>query len=567
MVNKQEISDLLERKYQQTLTNAPRELLLETKQFIDFLLNDEPFAEYCEQLSKQLTEKISEVKHKFENEKQKAIEIKNLLLTQYPVLDDSEKEFDPNNNIDHLFYYQLSFKKFNYIVSQAVKVTMYDLKHTYTRDDESQPGKLIKILTVKMNDYTIRDSNLTVLRDVDEEFTFKLNDLESEHIHTHKDWFHYCQINPAMSLYRIYRIVLKINPKPEDQTEFRAMSWQQKLEHAFTLLPEHWAYGWVKEIIENGEDIDNEKIKRECEFLRKDLNRVYGEIRKLIIKSNINHNSIQVGKAAIMSQELKIDFAIITALPIERKAVCKVFGLSDSERVRKGSRVYWRGRLFLKDGSFYELVVAQSSDMANIDMALLTSDTLRDWNPGSALLVGIAASVHEKAKLGDLVVGKAIYYYERGKQTANGLEPERHVLVPDSTLWNNVTTLPEWKPKLNISRPDGSTDIPQIHEAVIACGEKVIAEAAIRDEIASNDRKIRALEMEGFGFSRAIWQSFERVRSLVFRGICDFANESKGDEWHEYAAEVAAGFARHFLLDRPIVPLNTNQTDGNNHHP
>ena len=65
-----------------------------------------------------------------------------------------------------------------------------------------------------------------------------------------------------------------------------------------------------------------------------------------------------------------IDFAIITAIQVEREAVCKVFGLS--ERVSKGSRVYWRGKIPLKNNKEYEIVVAQSPDMANVAAALLT---------------------------------------------------------------------------------------------------------------------------------------------------------------------------------------------------
>lgn len=63
--------------------------------------------------------------------------------------------------------------------------------------------------------------------------------------------------------------------------------------------------------------------------------------------------------------------------------------------------------------------------------------------------------------------------------------------------------------------------------------------------------------MEGYGVSKAAWQSFERVRHLVIRSICDLADSSKNNEWHPYAAAVAAGYAKHFLLDRPLDPKST----------
>lgn len=253
---------------------------------------------------------------------------------------------------------------------------------------------------------------------------------------------------------------------------------------------------------------------------------------------------------------LAIDFAIITAIEVERRAVCAAFGFGDDHRVKKESRVYWKGQIPLTGGGVYELVVAQAPDMANIDAALLTADALRHWKPGAALLVGIAASTDDKVHLGDVVSGSDVYYYERSKVSSSGTKPEPKMVPADATLWSNVTTVPAWTPKLSVDRPDNSKRRPGVHYGVIASGEKVIADAAVRDGVASGHRKILAIEMEGYGFSRAVWQSFDRVRHLVIRGICDDATSAKSDLWHRYAAVAVADFAKHFLLDRPLDPRN-----------
>ncbi len=70
--------------------------------------------------------------------------------------------------------------------------------------------------------------------------------------------------------------------------------------------------------------------------------------------------------------------------------------------------------------------------------------------------------------------------------------------------------------------------------------------------ITAANRKIMAIEMEGYGVIAAAWQSFEQVRCLVIRALCDYADSSKNDQWHAYAAAVAAGFTKHFLLDEPL---------------
>ncbi|MGK7913261.1 MAG: SIR2 family protein [Synechococcus sp.] len=262
----------------------------------------------------------------------------------------------------------------------------------------------------------------------------------------------------------------------------------------------------------------------------------------------------------------KIDFAIVTAIDIERDAVCKEFEMGDSERVPEGPRTYWRKALEIGKGEFYEIVVCQAADMGGVDSALLVADTIHHWDPRAILLVGIAAGVDkDEQKFGDLVIGRTIYYYERNKLTAENRYPEPVMYPADATLLDrarNVSHLDRernvthWPPPPDLPRPDGTQTFPQIHCGVIASGEKVIADSAIRDEIAEGNRKILAIEMEGYGSSAGAWQSFKRKRYLTIKSICDFADAEKNDEWHDYAAKIAASFTKHFLRDRPLDPRN-----------
>jgi nucleoside phosphorylase/CheY-like chemotaxis protein len=301
-------------------------------------------------------------------------------------------------------------------------------------------------------------------------------------------------------------------------------------------------------------DFDDDKFIAKIQEILQNNSTNSADERPLSLNETIPDKSEQ---ESFQPSEHLIDFAIITAIELERKAVCKAFGLTDNNRVFKESRVYWRGRLNLKDGESYEIVVAQSPDMANVDAALLTSDTIHHWHPESLLMVGIAGAASEEEKLGDLILGSSVYYYERGKVKPDGNKPEPHMYPSDATLWSRVTSR-KWTGRIPVKRPDGTKERPKIYQGVIASGEKVIADAAVRDEIAAGHRKIKAIEMEGYGFSKAAWQSFDRVRHLVIRAICDRADSSKSDEWHPYAAAVAAEFTKHFLSDRPLEPRNSS---------
>ena len=157
-------------------------------------------------------------------------------------------------------------------------------------------------------------------------------------------------------------------------------------------------------------------------------------------------------------------------------------------------------------------------------------------------------------KLGDVVVGKSVWYYEHGKVTPTGIKPQPEVMQADSGFLQHFTGMNGWNGKVGVKRPDDSESKPKVHQGVIASGEKVIADAAARDEIASGHRKIIAIAMEEYGFSRAIWQSTERVQHLVVRGICDDGSVAKDDRWQRYAAAAAAAYSKHFLLDGPLSP-------------
>lgn len=258
------------------------------------------------------------------------------------------------------------------------------------------------------------------------------------------------------------------------------------------------------------------------------------------------------GFLPIGAEHQMYDFAILTVIEVERRAVCDAFGLKARVKMDDG-RFYWPGDISLPNGQVYRIVVAQPLGAGSVDTAVLMVDVIRNWNPKAALLVGIAASADpDHAKLGDIVVGKSVWYYEHGKPMPDGVRPQPEMIPADAGLLKHWVGLADWDFDVPVARPDGAAAKPKLIEGVIASGEKVIADAVARDLIASGHRKIFAIEMEGYGFSRAAWQSFKNVRHLVIRGICDDGSSAKDDKWHDYAASAVAAFARHFIFDRPL---------------
>ena len=257
----------------------------------------------------------------------------------------------------------------------------------------------------------------------------------------------------------------------------------------------------------------------------------------------------------------RADFAVVCALEVEREAVCRAFRLKDRDRELRGQRRYWRGQLRVGNRTF-GVVVAQLPEMANVHAATQTSVVLQHWKPQAVLLVGIAAAALESQRLGDVVVGRSVFYYELNKVSPDGRLPQPDMIHADRTLYSAAVTARKWPGIVRVPRPDGSGICPERLFGDIASGEKVIGDPRFRDEVTSPDRKIRAIEMEGYGFSVAALEAEQNIRHLVIRGLCDYANQTKSDEWHAYASASAAAYARHLLRDWPFEPLTEGDESG-----
>ncbi|KAF3934704.1 hypothetical protein ABW20_dc0105650 [Dactylellina cionopaga] len=83
----------------------------------------------------------------------------------------------------------------------------------------------------------------------------------------------------------------------------------------------------------------------------------------------------------------------------------------------------------------------------------------------------------------------------------------------------------------------------KIHYGLIASGNRDIKDAVLRDQINKNlDGNVLCIETEAAGL-------LDDFPCIIIRGICDYADSHKDSykNWQEYAAAVAAGFAKELL--------------------
>ncbi|KAG8420576.1 hypothetical protein J3459_010938 [Metarhizium acridum] len=220
------------------------------------------------------------------------------------------------------------------------------------------------------------------------------------------------------------------------------------------------------------------------------------------------------------------------------------------------------------------------------------------------LMVGVRGGAPGMAdiRLGDVVVGTRVMQYDLGKTVGEGqfegtatwriphqslgtavsilrskheLEPSRipHILgeklerQPDflrprlrdrlfSATYNHQVptgSCDECDPSKLVPRSTRISGDPVIHYGGIASANQVMKSGAVRDNVARR-LDVKCFEMETSGL-------MDTFSCLPIRGISDYSDSHKSDEWQRYAAAVAAAYARELIEALPKTHAQTQAVD------
>ncbi|MGB0384401.1 MAG: 5'-methylthioadenosine/S-adenosylhomocysteine nucleosidase [Ardenticatenaceae bacterium] len=296
-------------------------------------------------------------------------------------------------------------------------------------------------------------------------------------------------------------------------------------------------------------------------------------------------------------ERAKPTIGIITALPKEYIAVKAML---DNQKMcvvpgKGAGRRYLLGEVPSVYGRKHSVVLSLADMGNNIasNRATLLLEHFSHIN--SIIMVGIAGGIphpekaEEHVRLGDVVVSnqKGVIQYDFDKEISSKEIIHRHSPRPPSaTLLEGVKFLKIGEMEGNrpwlefitqllaqrgITRPSEESDIlvdstdpettiphpkdpkrvkgePRVFIAPIASANKLLKNPIKRDELRGKFGA-KAVEMEGSGIADATWN--HGVGYLVVRGICDYCDSKKGDDWQEYAAIIAAAYTRALLESMP----------------
>lgn len=332
---------------------------------------------------------------------------------------------------------------------------------------------------------------------------------------------------------------------------------------------------------------------------------------KITIGGHVYYEEREVSKLSNdfiyeVEQDPLVRIGIITVLDEEYNAMKSMMSNIRTGIFRgtgAGNR-FLLGNIQAVGGEEHTVVLARTIGDGNNRAAIRAERLLRRYpNLDVIFMVGIAGGTpltpdnpgftnrecikEEHVRLGDIVVGDSIIQYDYTKEKINeitlkgkNIPPSAEVLEVAKELfsemelekeanlpWNHYiddtvdNILPEY------ARPNSKTDVlydlsgqkidhpiddsrnseyPRVFMGKIASANIVLKNPEKRNQL-KIEHKVLAVEMETSGIADSTWEASKSY--FAIRGICDYCDEKKNNEWHQYAALAAASFTR-ALIER-----------------
>jgi nucleoside phosphorylase len=262
-----------------------------------------------------------------------------------------------------------------------------------------------------------------------------------------------------------------------------------------------------------------------------------------------------------------VTVGLVTALPIECAAARRIIDHVSDFRAVGDLNHYCVGTVPSRDPHLpHRVVVALQAGDGTRNAAALCTDMARSFpNLRVFLVSGIAAGVpvtvgRPGVRLGDLVVataGVVDYAHIRAVDGASTLRKQvdglsMRLLRADRELQiAEAQGIEPWRASLarlqrdnrRFVRPDDGRSV--VHRGAIGSADVLLRDALMRDELAIR-HGLCGFEMEASGV--AVGADLHERHWFIVRGISDHAdNATKNDDWHGYAAAVAAAYSRSLL--------------------
>lgn len=261
-------------------------------------------------------------------------------------------------------------------------------------------------------------------------------------------------------------------------------------------------------------------------------------------------------KESIESKDL-FDIAIVCALETpELKEVLNLDVEWKKLSFENDPLVYHSGEINSLNGNSYKVIACSINRMGMQASASVSTKIIEKFSPKYLFMTGICAGVKDRdLNFGDIVISENITDYGSGKmvETDSGdivLKPEPHQIPTEQTLISKLNNfiredeqILQIQTKYQGSKP---TTLLKAKIAPTTSGSYVVSSESLVNTITSQNRKLSAIDMEGYGVYLAC-HFFNKTKPLVIKSVCDFGDKYKGDDYHQYASYTSANFLFKFI--------------------
>lgn len=274
-----------------------------------------------------------------------------------------------------------------------------------------------------------------------------------------------------------------------------------------------------------------------------------------------------------MPPNLPVELGILAVIAPEIRAVRQALGVTDSDREDKADlndTVYFRRTIAsMRQRREYSFALAAIGSAGTDSAAVATTRMIERYHPRVVLLVGIAAGIRGKVRIGDVVLSERVVAYDRAAQVKDPktgehrveprpeISPVPHGIGQDLVHYDpdpgrlaaKFAALggefpgPPAKRKKDWDKQVASAVTCQA--ATIASGNKLLRDADKLYALRELHGKVEVAEMELAGVEAAC--RVAGVPWLAIRGISDFGDDFKDDRFHKFASETAGVVLQDFL--------------------
>jgi nucleoside phosphorylase len=262
-------------------------------------------------------------------------------------------------------------------------------------------------------------------------------------------------------------------------------------------------------------------------------------------------------------RQVDVDIVVLTVVIPELAAARKVFRTKGPVKISDGT-VWYPGKLKSKLlNRDYSIALVCIGQAGNPTAAIACQSAITIFRPKAIFIVGIAGGYRAKTKIGEVIFSDRIVSYESqaivGTRSKIKREPrydtERspYTIMQDLSGWladdkreprmkkqfaKSGGTVPRAK-KGQAKEFKSCVSLPVMtRQSTLASGEKLVKNPTFFTVLRKVHGKIEAVEMEAVGLTEACRKA--NVPWLVVRGISDFGDKFKNDDFHKYASSTAS---------------------------